>query len=162
MDVKVEQRRDRRNRRELDARKGKEGESEREAAEIRARRGNEKIPGSREAATRWEELERTGRKERERRGRKRRETRRQRGRGDPWRSLYRTVERNGESQDGKRRTRRGGRLPWRESMRCGENWRELERTGRKEGEGRKAKGEETSRQRDPSGPGDVYPGDPGP
>ena len=93
MDVKVEQRRDRRNRRELDARKGKEGESEREAAEIRARRGNEKIPGSRE----W-----------------------------------------------------------------GTKWGELERTGRKEGEGRKAKGEETSRQRDPSGPGDVYPGDPGP
>ena len=45
MGVKAEQQRDRRNRRELDARKGKEGESEREAAEIYARRGNGKDLG---------------------------------------------------------------------------------------------------------------------
>ena len=43
MDVKAEQRQDRKNWRELDARKGKEGESEGEAAEIHARRDwNEK------------------------------------------------------------------------------------------------------------------------
>ncbi|MEE2625189.1 MAG: hypothetical protein VYD50_02915 [Candidatus Thermoplasmatota archaeon] len=44
------------------------------------------------------------------------------------------MERNGESQDGKRRTRRGRRLPWRKRMRRGENWRGLDRTGRKDGE----------------------------
>tara|TARA_B100000586_G_scaffold144497_1_gene104744 strand:- start:1119 stop:1409 length:291 start_codon:yes stop_codon:yes gene_type:complete len=58
VDVKAEQQRDRRNRRELDARKGKEGESEGEAAEIHARRDwNEKktwVAGMRER------VERTG------------------------------------------------------------------------------------------------------
>ena len=113
MGVKAEQQRNRRNRRELDARKGKEGESEREAAEIHARRGNGKSPGSREWGTKWRPSRREldARKGNIWRGRKRRETRGQRGRGDPWRSLYRTVERNGESQDGKRRRRKGKRFP---------------------------------------------------
>ena len=50
----------------------------------------------------------------------------------------------------KRRTRRGGKRPWREKM------SEVERTGRKEGEGSGA------RRRGTRGPGGVYPGKPGP
>ena len=50
----------------------------------------------------------------------------------------------------KRRTRRGGKRPWREKM------SEVGRTGRKEGEGSGA------RRRGTRGPGGVYPGKPGP
>ena len=67
----------------------------------------------------------------------------ERGRRDPWRKLYRTVERNGEnSQERKRRTRRGRRPPWREKMSEVRNHR--------------------ARRRNPSGSGGVYPGKPGP
>ena len=67
----------------------------------------------------------------------------ERGRRDPWRKLYRTVEKNGEnSQERKRRTRRGRRPPWREKM------SEVRNHG--------------ARRRNPSGSRGVYPGKPGP
>jgi hypothetical protein len=72
-------------------------------------------------------------------------------RGKKWRESGR------EAENAKR-----GVTPLEKRMRRGENWRGLDRTGRKEGEGKKAKGEEATRRRSPSGSGDVYPGDPGP
>ena len=129
--MKVEQQRDRRNRRELDARKGKEGESEGEAAEIHARRDwNEKktwVAGMRN------EVERTGENWTQGKGRKGKEAEgntREQGRRDPWRNLYRTVERTGENwTQGKGRkgkeaeNAKGGETPLeREDERSGETW----------------------------------------
>jgi len=52
--------------------------------------------------TKWRELD-------ARKGKETEGNTSKRGRRDPWRKLYRTVERNGEnSQERKRRTRRGG------------------------------------------------------
>ena len=70
------------------------------------------------------------------------------------RSVEETVSDRGENRPQgrgrKRRTRRGGKRPWREKM------SEVGRTGRKEGEGSGA------RRRGTRGPGGVYPGKPGP
>ena len=68
-------------------------------------------------------------------------------RGENW---ERTGRKEGEGKGRKRRTRRGGKRPWREKM------SEVERTGRKEGEG------SGTRRRGTRGPGGVYPEKPGP
>ncbi|MFL2498296.1 MAG: hypothetical protein ACJ0HF_00600 [Candidatus Thalassarchaeum sp.] len=86
--------------------------------------------------TKWRELD-------ARKGKETEGNTSKRGRRDPWRKLYRTVERNGEnSQERKRRTRRGGRFPWREKMSEVRNHR--------------------ARRRNPRGSRGVYPGEPGP
>ena len=98
MDVKAEQRQDRKNWRELDARKGKEGESEGEAAEIHARRDwNEKKTW---VARVRNEVERTGENWTQGKGRK------------------------GEGSGGKREGNKGGETrggasiePWKEMVR---------------------------------------------
>jgi len=68
----------------------------------------------------------------------------------PWRELERTGRKKGEGRGRKRRTRRGGKRPWREKMseveRTGENW--TQERGRKGKEAENAKGGETPLERE--------------
>ena len=146
--------------RELDARKGKEREGNRRKRRRKLRKsetepatgktkteaeyypdeirveGEKRLELETAWETKWRELD-------ARKGKETEGNTSERGRRDPWRKLYRTVERNGEnSQERKRRTRRGRRPPWREKMSEVRNHR--------------------ARRRNPSGSGGVYPGKPGP